>query len=134
MDMIKSKKYMFDKLNEYINNAESIGLNKETLSKIKTVAGISLLADLFKEKQQKEEKNGNVRKVVLTVVTVIAAVAVFAAIAYAVYKFLRPDYLKEDDGYEYVGDVTDEHIPDERIPNEKDKKDEDSDFVDESGK
>ena len=71
-------------------------------------------------KQNKEKDKGC--NVLLCILAIIGAVAAAAGIAYAVYRFLSPNYLKE---------FEDEFADDDE--EEEEKKDEDC-FVDESGK
>ena len=68
------------------------------------------------------KKDDDQKTTVLWILAIIGAVAAAAGIAYAVYRFLSPNYLKE---------FEDEFADDDE--EEEEKKDEDC-FVDESGK
>ena len=65
------------------------------MSKVEEIIASSKLNDLIRKKD-KEEKHC---KVVLWILATIGIIAAVAAIAYAVYRFLTPDYLEdfEDD-------------------------------------
>lgn len=58
-------------------------------------------------KKELEEKNKNAIVIVLAVLGVIAAVA---GIAFAVYKYLTPDYLEDFDPDDYSDDFDDDYI------------------------
>ena len=63
-----------------------------------------LLAAL-KKKEDEKEKN-----TVLWVLAIIGAVAAVAGIAFAVYKYLTPDYLEDFDPDDYSDDFDDDYI------------------------
>ena len=65
-------------------------MNKD---KIEELLGMSKLASLIK-KEEDGEKKGNT---VLWVLAIVGAIAAVAGIAYAVYRFLTPDYLEDFD-------------------------------------
>ena len=58
-------------------------------------------------KKELEEKNKNAIVIVLAVLGAIAAVA---CIAFAVYKYLTPDYLEDFDPDDYSDDFDDDYI------------------------
>ena len=58
-------------------------------------------------KKELEEKNKNAIVIVLAVLGAIAAVA---GIAFAVYKYLTPDYLEDFDPDDYSDDFDDDYI------------------------
>ena len=60
-----------------------------------------------KKKKELEEKNKNAIVIVLAVLGAIAAVA---GIAFAVYKYLTPDYLEDFDPDDYSDNFDDDYI------------------------
>lgn len=50
---------------------------------------------LLKKKEREEEEECNCKRVFVTVLAVIGAIVAVAGIAYAVYRFLTPDYLED---------------------------------------
>lgn len=56
-------------------------------------------------KKELEEKNKNV-----IVLAVLGAIAAVAGIAFAVYKYLTPDYLEDFDPDDYSDDFDDDYI------------------------
>lgn len=67
---------------------------RSAMNRVEELIAESKLKDLL---NKKEEEKG--KKVVLWVLAIIGLVAAVAGIAYAVYKFMTPDYLEdfEDD-------------------------------------
>lgn len=89
------------------------------MNKLENLVDIARLNELLGKKEE-EKKKCNVVVCVLAVIGVIAAVA---GIAYAVYRYLTPDYLEDFDD-EFEDDFEDEEMDD----------DEDDFFVDETEK
>ena len=75
----------------------------EILDKLEEVLGSARVNELFGRKQEEEKKISPV---------VIGAVAAVAAIAYAVYRYLIPDYL-EDFEDDFDDDFEDDFFEDE---------------------
>ena len=70
-------------------------MNKD---KLEELLNMTKLAELVNTKQKDDEKKCNT---VLWVLAIVGAVAAVAGIAYAVYRFLTPDYLEDfDDDFE----------------------------------
>lgn len=77
------------------------------LSKLEEYMDMSRINDLLRKKEE-EKKCSNA---ILWILAVIGAVAAVAAIAYAVYRYMRPDYLEDwEDDYE---DFEDDFFEDE---------------------
>ena len=88
------------------------------------------IEDLLALMQKKEEEKH--KNAILWVLAVIGAVTAVAGIAYAVYRYLTPDYLEdfEDDFDDYFED---EDLEDEKETEEKAAEDKEEEiFVDES--
>lgn len=88
------------------------------------------IEDLLALMQKKEEEKH--KNAILWVLAVIGAVTAVAGIAYAVYRYLTPDYLEDfEDDFE---DDFDDYFEDEDLEDEKDAEDdkEDEIFVDET--
>ena len=84
------------------------------------------IEDLLALMQKKEEEKH--KNAILWVLAVIGAVTAVAGIAYAVYRYLTPDYLEDfEDDFE---DYFDDYFEDEDLEDEKDAEDEI--FVDET--
>ena len=84
------------------------------------------IEDLLALMQKKEEEKH--KNAILWVLAVIGAVTAVAGIAYAVYRYLTPDYLEDfEDDFE---DDFDDYFEDEDLEDEKDAEDEI--FVDET--
>ena len=66
-------------------------MNKD---KLEELLNMTKLAELVNTKQKDDEKKCNT---VLWVLAIVGAVAAVAGIAYAVYRFLTPDYLEDFD-------------------------------------
>lgn len=67
-------------------------------NKIEDLLNATKLGDLLYKKEREEAKRNNC---ILTILAVIGAIAAVAGIAYAVYKYLTPDYLEDfDDDFE----------------------------------
>lgn len=70
------------------------GMSKaEILNKLDDVLGATGVNELFGKKQEEEKKCSPV----VWVLAIIGAVAAVAAIAYAVYRYMTPDYLEDFD-------------------------------------
>lgn len=80
----------------------------EILDKLEEVLGSARVNELFGRKQEEEKKISPV----VWVLAVIGAVAGVAAIAYAVYRYLIPDYL-EDFEDDFDDDFEDDFFEDE---------------------
>lgn len=74
--------------------------------------------ELLRKKEIEEEKKCNT---VLWVLAIIGAVAAVAAIAYAVYRYMRPDYLEDfEDEFEddFEDDFDEDEVFEEETPEE----------------
>ena len=91
-------------------------MNKD---KLEELLNMTKLAELVNTKQKDDEKKCNT---VLWVLAIVGAVAAVAGIAYAVYRFLTPDYL-EDFEEDFEDDFEDE----------ADDVEEDDDFFEDEG-
>lgn len=80
---------------------------KEILNKLDEIMENAGVSEMFGRKHEEEKKNN-----ILWVFAVIGAIAAVAAIAYAVYRYLTPDYLDdfEDD---FDDDFEDDFFEDE---------------------
>lgn len=78
-----------------------------------------------------EEKNKNT---VLWILAIIGAVTAVAGIAYAVYRYLTPDYLEdfEDDFEDDFDDDFDDYFEDEDLEEENAEEESEEIFVDET--
>lgn len=75
-------------------------------NKFEELLNATKLGELLYRKEREAEKRNNC---ILTVLAIVGAVAAVAGIAYAVYKYLTPDYLEDfDDDLEYDFDEDDE--------------------------
>lgn len=81
-------------------------MNKD---KFEELLNMTKLADLVNAKQKDNEKKCNT---VLWVLAIIGTVAAVAGIAYAVYRFLTPDYLEDFDD-DFDEDFDDDFFEDE---------------------
>lgn len=75
------------------------------------------LNDLLGKKEKEEEKKKC--NVVLWVLAIVGAIAAIAAIAYAVYHYLKPDYLEDfEDEFEddFEDDFDDDGVFEEEAP------------------
>ncbi len=80
-------------------------MNKD---KFEELLGMSKIASLMK-KEEDGEKKGNT---ILWVLAIVGAIAAVAGIAYAVYRFLTPDYLEDFDD-DFDEDFDDDFFEDE---------------------
>ncbi len=87
-------------------------ISKDAMAKFEEIANATRLSDLI-HRQEEEEKQKNR---ILWIFALVGAAAAVAAIAYAVYRFLEPDYLDDydedydddaDDEFDYDDDDTD---------------------------
>ncbi len=84
------------------------------MNKLEDLINVAKLNELLCKKEA-EEKKGNT---VLWVFAVIGAIVAIAAIAFAVYRYLRPDYLEDfEDDFE---DEFDDEDEDEFFEDEED--------------
>ena len=60
--------------------------------KLDDIIAISKMNELIAAK-----KEDNTSKIILTILAIVGAIASVAAIAYAVYRFMTPDYLEDFD-------------------------------------
>ena len=83
------------------------------MGKLEELLAATKLNDLLNRRQEEEKK----KNALLWVLAIIGAVAAVAAIAYAVYRYLAPDYLEELED-EYDDEFDDEFFLDgeEDIP------------------
>lgn len=95
-------------------------------SKIEDLLNASRINELVHKKQLEEEK----KSTIIWVLAIIGAVAAVAAIAFAVYKYLTPDYLADldddfdDDFYDDLDDDSEEEP--EKEASAEDVKEEDT--------
>ncbi|MCI8324435.1 MAG: hypothetical protein HFI54_12455 [Lachnospiraceae bacterium] len=80
---------------------------KEILNKLDEIMDNAGVNELLGRKHEEEKKNS-----ILWIFAVIGAVAAVAAIAYAVYRYLTPDYL-EDFEDDFDDDFDDDFFEDE---------------------
>jgi len=74
------------------------------MNKLENVIDISKINELLGKKEEKKKNN-----VLLWVFAIIGVIAAVAGIAYAVYRFLVPDYLEEfDDEFDDEDDEDDD--------------------------
>lgn len=94
-------------------------------SKIEDLLNASRINELVHKKQLEEEK----KSTIIWLLAIIGAVAAVAAIAFAVYKYLTPDYLADldddfdDDFYDDLDDDSEEE-PEKETSVEEDGKEE----------
>ena len=81
---------------------------KEILNKLDEIMDTAGVNDLLGRKHEEEKKSNTL----LWVFAVIGAIAAVAAIAYAVYRYLTPDYL-EDFEDDFDDDFDDDFFEDE---------------------
>ena len=107
-------------------------MGKEALSRVEELMNTSRINDLIHKREEDEKK----KNCILWVLAIIGAVAAVAGIAYAVYRYLTPDYLEdfEDDFEDDFDDYfEDEDLEDEKETEEKAAEDKEEEiFVDES--
>ena len=73
----------------------------------KVYTGIQKVAEMkAKKEEEKEEKKGNL---IFRIIAAVAVIAAVCGIAYAVYRYLKPDYLEDFD----EDDFEDEFFEDE---------------------
>lgn len=73
------------------------------------------LTDYLHRKEREDEK----KNCILWILAIIGAVAAVAGIAYAVYRFVAPDYLEDYDDYDFDDEFTDDDVVQEEIKTEK---------------
>ncbi|NLL80483.1 MAG: hypothetical protein GX234_12015 [Clostridiales bacterium] len=80
------------------------------MNRLEEIINMAKLNELLGKKEEKKKDN-----TVLWVFAVIGAIAAIAGIAYAVYRYLRPDYLEdfEDDFEDEFDEDEDEFFEDE---------------------
>lgn len=78
------------------------------MGKLEELLATTKLNDLLNKKQEEEKK----KNALLWVLAIIGAIAAVAAIAYAVYRYMTPDYLDELDE-EFDDEFDDEFFLDE---------------------
>ena len=94
-------------------------MNKD---KLEELLNMTKLAELVNTKQKDDEKKCNT---VLWVLASVGAVAAVAGIAYAVYRFLTPDYLEDFDD-DFDEDFDDDFFEDEEEETPEKKEEEDT--------
>lgn len=83
-------------------------------NKLEELMATAKLNELLHKNKIEEEKKSNI----VTVLAVIGAIAAVAAIAFAVYKYLTPDYL-EDFDEDFDDDFEDDFV---EVPNPETEK------------
>lgn len=79
-------------------------------NKIDELIGAIKSGDLMRKKDQCEKR----KHVMLCVLAIIGAAAAVAAIAYAVYRYMNPDYLEDfDDDFDDYEDDTEDTVGDD---------------------
>ena len=86
------------------------------MNKMDELLHVSKLNDLLKQKEENNKK----KNTVIWILAIMGAVAAVAAIAYAVYRFLTPDYL-EDFEDDFEDDFDDDFFEDEEDAEEEKK-------------
>ena len=81
---------------------------KEALNRMEEMMNASRLNELLHKKEEEEKK----KSCILWILAMIGAVAAVAGIAYAVYRFVTPDYL-EDFEDDFDDDFDDDFFEDE---------------------
>ena len=79
------------------------------MNKIEEMVSPTKLSEILKKRD--EDK---VKKTIIWVLAIVGAVAAIAGIAYAVYRFLTPDYL-EDFEEELIDDFEDDYFDEEEV-------------------
>lgn len=79
------------------------------MNKIEEMVSATKLSEILKKRD--EDK---VKKTIIWVLAIVGAVAAIAGIAYAVYRFLTPDYL-EDFEEELIDDFEDDYFDEEEV-------------------
>ena len=79
------------------------------MSKIEDMISATKLNEILQKRD--EDK---IKKTILWVLAVVGAIVAIAGIAYAVYRFLTPDYL-EDFGEEFEDDFEDDYFEEEEV-------------------
>ncbi|MCM1122496.1 MAG: hypothetical protein NC416_07930 [Eubacterium sp.] len=82
---------------------------KEIVNKLEDILENAGVNEILGKKKEVEEKKCNT---LLWVLAIIGAVAAVAAIAYAVYRYLKPDYLEDFDD-DFDEDFDDDFFEDE---------------------
>lgn len=80
------------------------------MNRIEEVLAASKLRDLLKKS---DEEDCKMCSTIVMVLTIIGAVVAIAGIAYAVYRYLTPDYLDDFDDEDFEDDFDDEFFDDE---------------------
>lgn len=80
-----------------------------TMNKIEEMVSATKLNEILKKRD-----NDKMKKTIIWVLAIVGAVAAIAGIAYAVYRFMTPDYLDdfEDD---YENDFEDDYFDEDEI-------------------
>ena len=76
---------------------------------------IQELIDVLKEQKETMEKNKTGNKL-LWILAIIGAVCAIAGIAYAVYRYMTPDYLEDFDDDDFEDDFDDYFEDEEAVP------------------
>lgn len=87
-------------------------MSRFDLPSVEELINISKLNALLNKKEEEKKKN-----TILWVLAIIGSIAAIAGIAFAVYKFLTPDYLEEYEDYEddFDDDFFDEEFEQEEV-------------------
>lgn len=86
-------------------------ISKEAASRVEDIMNTinaSKLTELIKKKEEEEKK----KNTIVWVLAIVGAVVAVAGIAYAVYRFLTPDYL-EDFEDDFDDDFDDDYFEDD---------------------
>ena len=79
------------------------------MNKIEDMISATKLSEVLQKRD-----DDKVKKTILWILAIVGAVAAIAGIAYAVYRFVTPDYL-EDFDEEFEDDFEDDYFDDEEI-------------------
>ncbi len=79
------------------------------MNKIEEMVSATRLSEILKKRD-----DDRLKKTIIWVLAIVGVVAAVAGIAYAVYRFMTPDYLEEFDD-ELIDDLEDEYFDEDEI-------------------